>query len=372
MWTISKNKNWDYLMNTFSWIQDMQHVPQDVKYHAEGNVAIHTKMVLDELINLPAFHEIDEQDKEILFASALLHDVEKRSTSEIDETGNISSPGHAKKGEKTARNILFYDIATPFYIREQIAKLVRYHGLPLWFHDKQDIEKAIIHASLHVDTKLLVLLAKADVLGRICNDKNELLDRINYFEAYCVELNCYGISKEFPSFMSRLNYFKKEDASYLYEPFNNTGSVVYIMSALPGMGKDFYIQNNFKDIPVISLDEIRRLNKISPTDKSGNGRVIQKAKEQAKVYLRNKQSFIWNATNITKQMRTQLIDLMLSYNAYVKIVYVETDFKNWIKQNKNRAYPLPENVLLNLFSKLEVPEINEAHEVVYATSNIQL
>jgi len=55
MWTISKNKNWEHLMNTFSWIQDMQHVPQDKKYHAEGNVAIHTKMVLEELYKIDEF-----------------------------------------------------------------------------------------------------------------------------------------------------------------------------------------------------------------------------------------------------------------------------------------------------------------------------
>ena len=365
MWTISKNKNWEHLINAFSWIQDMQHVPQDKKYHAEGNVAIHTKMVLEELYKIDEFHSLNDQDKEILIAAVLLHDVEKRSTTEIDDAGNISSPGHAKKGEKTTRNILFYDIPTPFVIREQIAKLVRYHGLPLWFHEKPDIEKAIINASLQLDTKLLILLAKADVLGRICSDKNELLDRIAYFEAYCNELECLGKARAFPSKLSMLNYFKKEDASYLYEPYNNTGSTVYIMSALPGMGKDFYINKYLKDIPVVSLDDIRRANKIAPTDKVGNGRAIQLAKEQAKIYLRNKNNFVWNATNITKQMRTQLIDLMLTYNAYVKIIYVEKDYKNWWKQNKDRAYALPENVLHSLFSKLEIPELNEAHEVIY-------
>ena len=33
------------------------------------------------------------------------------------------------------------------------------------------------------------------------------------------------------------------------------------------------------------------------------------AKEEARTYLRKGQDFVWNATNITRQMRAQLIDL---------------------------------------------------------------
>lgn len=64
------------------------------------------------------------------------------------------------------------------------------------------------------------------------------------------------------------------------------------MSALPGTGKDFFIKKNYPNVPVISLDNIRRENKISPTDKKGNGQVIQMAKEQARVFLRKKETFI--------------------------------------------------------------------------------
>ena len=39
----------------------------------------------------------------------------------------------------------------------------------------------------------------------------------------------------------------------------------------------------------------------------------QVAKEQARKYLRAKQSFIWNATNLTEQMRSKLISLFEDY-----------------------------------------------------------
>ena len=121
--------------------------------------------------------------------------------------------------------------------------------------------------------------------------------------------------------------------------------------------------------PVISLDDIRRKNKLSPTDKSANGWVVQEAKKIARTYLRKGQDFIWNATNITTLMRFQLINLFAGYGARVKVVYVEKDYSVWRKQNREREYPLPESVLDGMLGKLEVPQLTEAHEVEYLVEN---
>ena len=43
-------------------------------------------------------------------------------------------------------------------------------------------------------------------------------------------------------------------------------------------GKDTYVRTQLKGLPVISLDEIRKQEKITPTDESGNGKVIQLVK----------------------------------------------------------------------------------------------
>src|SRR5690349_15338566 len=130
-WAISNNKEWSELEQEFSWVADMRGVVQDSIHHAEGDVAVHTKMVLDALTNTEAFQTLDQQWKEVLWAAALLHDVEKRSTTIMEDDGRITSRGHAKKGEFTARQILFREIPTPFFLREKICALVRHHGLPL-------------------------------------------------------------------------------------------------------------------------------------------------------------------------------------------------------------------------------------------------
>lgn len=369
MWQLSKNKTWEHLYNTFSWVRDMRGVPQDARHHAEGDVEVHTRMVINELCQLPEFQQLDVQAQEILWASALMHDIEKRSTTALEQDGSITSKGHAKKGERTVRQILYREIPTPFAIREAVAKLVRYHGLPLWIFEKGDPEKALFQASLEVNTQWLMLLAKADVLGRTCEDKAELLYKVELFKEFCIEKDCWGKAKIFLSDLARFEYFNKETRSAEYEPYQDKDSFfeVIVLSALPGAGKDTYIQRHLKDIPVVSLDNIRRELKVSPTDRENNGKVIQLAKEQARTYLRKKQSFVWNATNITRQMRQQLIDLIATYGATVKLVYLEVPYLQLTNQNRNREHVVPVNVLERMIEKLEIPQPDEAHEVVYVT-----
>ena len=80
MWTLTTDKDWKHVRAQFDWVRDMEGVPQDPVHHAEGDVAIHTKMVLRELEQLELYRQLPEQDRNLLWAAALLHDVEKRST----------------------------------------------------------------------------------------------------------------------------------------------------------------------------------------------------------------------------------------------------------------------------------------------------
>ncbi len=359
--------NWNEIESQFEWFRDMKGVPQDPIWHAEGDVHTHTKMVVEALVGLPEFEELDEQSQHILFASAMLHDVEKRSTTtteEIDGKERIVSPRHAKKGEFTARSILYMDIPTPFEIREQIAKLVRLHGLPLWAIQKKDPNKEVIKASLVVNTKHLSMLAQADILGRICQDADEILMRIELFNELCRDNNCFGVKRHFDSNYGRFLYLNKPETFPDYVPFDDLKFDVHVMCALPGSGKDTYIKRNL-DLPILSLDDIRREYKIDPTDKKKNGQVIQLGKEQAKVFMRARESFVFNATNITTEMRGKWISLFVDYGARVRIIYVEVPYKKLLKQNHNRDHKVPEAVIHKMISKLEIPIPNEAHELEY-------
>lgn len=365
MWKIIDENNWESIEKRFDWIRDMQGVPQNPQYHAEGNVAVHTEMVMNALLNLPEYQTLDKQNQEILFATALLHDVEKRSCTKIELDGRITSKGHAKKGEYTARTILYKDIKTSFKIRESIAKLVRYHGLPLWIFEKPNPQKALLQASMEVNLEHLAIFAKADILGRICEDQDELLYKIELFKEFGKEQNCYGQAFPFASNLARFTYFKKEASSPNYVPFETDKWEVVMLCGLPGTGKDTYIQKHYKDWEVVSLDDIRRANKIAPTNTKANGKVLQLAKEKMKIYLRKQQSFVFNATNIIQQLRGNWIDLFNTYGARVKIVYLEVPYKQLLQQNRNRTHVVPTKVMEKMIKKLEIPSLVEAHEVEY-------
>lgn len=365
MWQITTNKDWTALEQQFDWVADMADVPQDPIYHAEGNVAIHTQMVIEELIKSDEYKALDKQTQEILFAAALLHDVEKRSTTEISKEGRVTSPFHAKKGEFTARNILYKDIKTPFDIREQIAKLVRYHGFPIWVMKKKNSLKALVKCSWEVDTSLLYLLAKADIKGRIATDDNDFLERVEFFKEYCIEQDCWGKPKKFENDLARFTYFYKKDAYLDYVPFDDMPFEIIMMCGLPGVGKDTFIAKHYGDLPTISLDDIRREFKISPKDSKAQGKVAHIARDRMKVFLRKKQSFIFNATNITKDLREKNIKLFSTYKAKTRIIYLEVPYKTLFKQNHQREDSVPLNVIGRMMRKLEMPSLVEAYDVEY-------
>jgi predicted kinase len=366
LYEVGQKIDWDSIEQRFDWFRDMKDVPQDKVWHAEGDVMTHTKMVCEALIQLPEFIALNEQDKHIMFVGALMHDIEKRSTTAEEFVNGrmcVVAPSHARKGEYTARKILYKDIPTPFYIREQICKIVRYHGIPLWGIKDKDSDQKIIKASQFVRTNFLAMISKADILGRICSDQEDQLEKIEYFELSCIELGCWGKQIEFVNGLSRHKYLN--DGGWIhFESFDDKKFDVYVMCALPGSGKDTYISKEFT-IPTLSLDDIRRKKGVNPTDKKENGRVIQEAKEIAKEYMRIKSSFVFNATNITADMRSKWINLFMEYNARVTIIYIEVPYKTLMSQNHNREYKVPENKLDELIRKLEIPSYSEAHFVEY-------
>lgn len=240
IWQLTDDKRWSTLRQRFSWVEEMHHTPQDPEHHGEGDVGVHTEMVLNALITLPEFQQLPAQQQEVLWAAALLHYVEKRSTT-VQENGRIQSPGHARRGELTARQILWRDIPTPFVLREQIVALVRLHGLPLWLLERPEPERLLLAAAMRIDTRLLALLARADLLGRQSPDQQSMLERIDLFELFCHEQQCWGKMCPFVSDSARWHYLTHEQSSPDFVPWEAEPFEVILLCGLPGMGKDRYI-----------------------------------------------------------------------------------------------------------------------------------
>ena len=184
---------------------------------------------------------------------------------------------------------------------------------------------------------------------------------MDLFAELAKEQGCYDGPVSFTSDYTRRAYFSGGDVWPQQELYDETWGEVVMLCGLPGTGKDYWISKHCKDMPVVSLDDIRRSHKLSP--EGSQGYVASLGKEEAKTYLRKHQPFVWNATNLTVDIRRQLIDLFESYGASVRVVYLETDRATQWRRNKDRQDKVPETIIDSMLSKLAIPEIHEARYV---------
>ncbi|WP_321476739.1 AAA family ATPase [uncultured Paludibaculum sp.] len=337
----------------------MRACPQDPTYHEEGDVWVHVRMVCESLVGMEAWRRLPATEREIVFAAALLHDVAKPSCTR-HEDGRITTRGHSPRGAVDARRIL-WGLGVDFAVREQICALVRHHQAPFHLIERADAQRRAFLISQTARCNLLVMLARADALGRRCSDQSAILEHIALFEEYCCEQDCLLAPRRFPSAHSRFLYFRAEARDPDYLAYDDTRCEVTLLSGLPGSGKDTWIAQHLSGIPVVSLDVVRESVGAEPT--GSQGAVIQTAREQARTLLRDNRSFAWNATNLSRDVRRQLIDLFTDYGARVRIVYVEVGPDRLFLQNRNRQAAVPEEALQRLMDRWQVPEPTEADEV---------
>lgn len=351
--------------------EGLRQTPQSPVYHAEGDAYVHTLMVCDALMRLPEYQGLNERQRHILYVAALLHDIGKIHTTEFVD-GDWHTPHHAPTGSNMARELLWREYGLCgskelMEIREAICLLIRYHSYPPVAIERKNpqlrLHRMAANSLLVPDfsIRLLCMLCKADMLGRKCDDQQEVLDRIALCEELAKEEGCYDDSYPFPSAYTRRAFLAGRDVWKDQELYDDCWGEVAMMSGLPGTGKDTWIKRHLSELPVISLDDIRRTNKISPT--VAQGKVANIAREQAKEYLRRHQPFVWNATNITAQMRESLISLFETYHAHVRIVYLETDWQTLLERNGSREDVVPQSVIEEMMGKMTLPEACEAGKV---------
>ncbi|HEX8351941.1 MAG TPA: AAA family ATPase [Pyrinomonadaceae bacterium] len=357
--------DWGRIEQEFPAVARTAGCPQDSVHHAEGDVLVHTRMVVEALASMPAWRALPRPERETVFAAALLHDVAKPACTKVED-GRVTSRGHSKRGAVMTRALL-WGMGVPFDAREQVASLIRFHQIPFFLIDKPDGRRTLFEVSQSARCDLLALLAEADARGRVCADGQRLLDNVALFAEYAGEHGCLKGPRRFPNDHSRFLYFRREGRDPDYTAYDDTACEVVMMSGLPGAGKDFGVAENLPDWPVVSLDGLRREMGISPTENQGP--VVSRAREAAREHLRKKRNFVWNATNVSRQIRELSVNLFAAYNARVRIVYVEAPEERLYAQNRERADPVPAEVIRKLTARWEVPDLTEAHRVEWVAGS---
>lgn len=359
--------DWAAIDATFPWIRALAGCPQNPKYHAEGDVWIHTRMVCEAMVAMDTWRALEPALREELFAAALLHDTAKPECTKVTADGRITSRGHARRGEILARRILWSQ-GVGIARRERICGLVRHHMVPLYLRDSERRERQVLGVSQTIRCDHLGILGRADANGRICEDHEDLLARHDAYGEICRDLGCFEHPFPFPSTDVRFRYFRTRDGlpnpgELPAEPNPEDGPEILLMSGLPGSGKAEWVRRNAPDLEAVSMDHLRREMGIGLFD--NQGAVVARARDRARELLRRREPFVWNDANLTRASRDHLITLFAEGGARLRLVYVERDEANL--RDRRRQDALPDHDLDQLLDRWEVPDLTEAHRIEFVT-----
>ncbi len=143
-------------------------VPQQEEWHPEGDVDVHTLLVVDEARKL--IGDLDHAKKVTVMLGALCHDFGKPAATEFFE-GKWRSHGHDVAGiepTKSFLNTLNIHTVDGYDVRNQVVELVIHHLKPGMFYKvrKEMGDGAFRRLAGKVELDLLYRVAKADSLGR--------------------------------------------------------------------------------------------------------------------------------------------------------------------------------------------------------------
>ncbi|MGH8637881.1 MAG: HDIG domain-containing metalloprotein [Burkholderiales bacterium] len=145
--------------------------PQEPEWHPEGDVWVHTLMVIDQARR--RIDDLDHPRRVTVMLGAVSHDIGKPPTTAVID-GRIRSMEHEQAGVEPARALLerlnVHTIAG-FDVRTQVFGIVAHHLKPLAFFKSATPvgDGAFRRLAQKVDLELLAKVAESDCLGRTGN-----------------------------------------------------------------------------------------------------------------------------------------------------------------------------------------------------------
>ena len=143
-------------------LQAIVGIPQSPKWHPEGDVWVHTMMTLDVMAK-----ELKKKERlKLMFLFAILcHDLGKATHTTIEKDRTIRSIGHEYAGLEPTKKLM-YRLTDEHDLIKSILPLVEYHLKPSAFYASGAKAPAIRRLATKVNIEELVVVAKADFLGR--------------------------------------------------------------------------------------------------------------------------------------------------------------------------------------------------------------
>ena len=110
----------EFKESSFNIISELEKIPQEKKFHPEGNVWNHTKMVVDVAAKINSF----SSNAQIFMWAALLHDIGKITTTKFIK-GRYRSYNHDKEGAHITYELL--KVYENIDFTKRVTEIVRFH-----------------------------------------------------------------------------------------------------------------------------------------------------------------------------------------------------------------------------------------------------
>jgi len=377
------------LGDQIGWLHRLKDTEQDAQWHAEGNVHIHTNMVLTELYKLlasGASHIVGEQ-RQALVLSALFHDIakpERTRSYEIDGQIRVGAPKHAYYGASYLAFKLT-ELDLEFSTVWTILGLVAEHHTPKLLVVKNMSKSNYLKHARQANTELVYWLEVADIRGRLCPDPEHQLQCLEEYRMFAEEYRIWGNENDVrsdlkPALCNQKAHVQdyvyahaiqqlesgkitmaEEAIGTTYEHRENHPHVI-VLCGPSGSGKSTWIQKNHPDYTVVSLDDLRDKFNGDRSSQKNKGQIIQHAKEQLRVVLRSKGKVIWDATNLRQDFRSIIYTLSADYYALVTMAVFLMPESQIINKNRDRNHSVPDDVLKNQIDRYQFPLLDEAHQ----------
>lgn len=335
---------------------------QDDATHAEGDALTHTAMVIDALYDDLSTAGLDAAANATLIIAAVLHDIGKVLTTRgrmwFGEQRTVA-PGHAREGRWYVAPILFNSGLDP-RASHSIAQLIGHHELPFELPAKDASAAAYTHTARLVDPVLLYRLARANARGRKSEERERLCESVEMFRMFAIEYEAFEtaatardtmrerIVEAFPGERTRtFDYLAARAARDLESGLiaspeqaiaRSYGHLEYpelvVMVGPQASGKTHYIEDRLRDHRVITGEP-------------------REAREQIRVAMRAKERVVYDAPNLTSDVRDRTCKLGLDYNALVTLVVMTAS--EAVRHERLGDTPRADE------PPLQWPEIDEGH-----------
>jgi predicted kinase len=389
----------DAFVHHLPMLAELAATPQDPEWHGEGDVHTHTAWVLREVYDglTPA---MELHRRAALILGAAFHDIAKPLTTREAQRGGrtrIIAPRHADRGRSylAGRCWLSRASASPQQsttvggrgLWAEVLALVGHHHDPRQFVVRDEPRGRYWRLARSCDTELLYHLAVADMTGRACPDKPERLEELELFKMACQEYGCFGedpydgwratFDEHAPSWApdhlqrAMAQGIRDLEAGRIQTAHEaiargyglaDARGHLYVLCGPSGCGKSSWAQARLGGATV-SLDSIRGQLTGDPADQSKNGQVRQEAQRQLRAHLAAGRTVVYDATNLRRDFRRDVVALGWDYGALTTVVAFATPEDVCQKKNAARDRQVPRHIISRQFASWEAPYRHEADTV---------